>query len=213
MNRSVIVVDYGSGNLLSIVRALENCGGTAVLTHDPGLVSSASHLVIPGVGAFGECMAKFHARELVEPVTRAIAAGAVTLGICVGMQILFEESEEFGSTPGLGLIPGRVTKIPSEGADGERVKVPNVGWRRLLEPVSGAWEGTLLGNVPKGSHCYFVHSFMGVPNRDENRLADVLYGGRKICAAVRSGNLFGTQFHPEKSGQVGLSIFKTYLNM
>lgn len=212
MKHSVTVVDYGSGNLLSTVRALETCGATVYLSDDHELIRNSRFMVIPGVGAFSECMDRFHTRGLVEPVLEALSRGAVVLGICVGMQILFDRSEEFGITDGLGLIPGVVRQIPASDTQGMRQKVPNVGWRQINEPTPGAWNGTILQGITPGSFCYFVHSFAGTPCRNENRLADITYGGRPLCAAVKKGTLFGTQFHPEKSGEIGLKIFRNFLS-
>ena len=212
--QNVIVVDYGVGNLLSVARALQTVGGQIELSGDPARIAAADRLVLPGVGAFGDCMAELGRRNLVEPVLRFAASGKPMLGICVGMQVLMEGSEEFGPHGGLALIPGRVSRIPATGTEGAPHKVPHIGWNPLLpKPNSSAWQGTIFNDVEPGATCYFVHSFTAVPADDSHRLADATYGGRVISAAVRKGNVFGTQFHPEKSGPVGLQILKNFLEL
>lgn len=210
--RAVHIVDYGVGNIHSVVRAFEKAGGEAVLTHDPEAILRADRLVLPGVGAFGACVEMLNASQLVEPVKAFARSGRPFFGICVGMQLLFDFSEEFGRHPGLGLIPGHVAPIPTSDASGAR-KVPHIGWSPLL--VAGGrsdWSNTILeGQVAGESSAYFVHSFACEPDDDAHRLADVDYLGFPICAAVQSENVIGAQFHPEKSGIVGLSIIQTFL--
>lgn len=213
MTTQAVVADYGSGNLFSIGQALTRCGGKVSITADPDTIAQANHLVIPGVGAFGQCMAKLREKALIPSLREAVDRGARVLGICVGMQVLFEESEEFGSHQGLGIIAGRVVKIPSIDKNGEFHKIPYVGWSRLKATSSANWGGTILANVPRDSPCYFVHSFMAQPECEENRLADTFYGETRVCAAVRAEKVFGTQFHPEKSGETGLAILKHFLRL
>jgi imidazole glycerol-phosphate synthase subunit HisH len=212
-NREVIIVDYGSGNLLSIMRAVEAVGAKPYLTGDLQKVSNAKHLVVPGVGAFGECMSKIKRKGLVGPLIKSMNRGAFVLGICVGMQILFEESEEFGMHQGLGVIPGKVLSIPSNDSDGRRYKVPHIGWSSLKQPAKNRWGGTILEALEEGCCCYFVHSFMAVPGNETDRLADTYYGNTRICAAVHSGNIYGCQFHPEKSGEIGLGILSGFIKL
>lgn len=214
MKKQAIIIDYGSGNLLSIMRAVKASGAEARLTGDPVEVSNASHLIIPGVGAFAECMARMKRKNLIDPLFECINKGAKILGICVGMQILFDESEEFGTHQGLGIISGKVVPVPAVGPDGKRYKIPHIGWSPLQRPVNINWNGTILDTVEDGCSCYFVHSFMAVPDDEMKRLADTYYYGEiRICAAVHSGNIFGCQFHPEKSGEVGLSILLQFLKL
>ena len=212
---SVTVVDYGVGNLLSVRRAFEHCGATVRLTDDPQAIRTADRLVLPGVGAFGDCMAELRARRLVEPVVEHASTGRPFLGICVGMQILLEEGDEFGRHEGLGLVQGRVEAIPGTAADGARHKIPHIGWTPLQPPEQAAeecWQDTILKGVAPGTAAYFVHSFTAVPRDPRHRLADCHYGGRLISAAVRSDNVTGTQFHPEKSGEAGLGILSSFLD-
>jgi glutamine amidotransferase len=209
---AVHVVDYGVGNLLSVCRAFEACGATVVLNGNSGSIAAADRLIVPGVGAFGDCMNELQRRQLVRPILDYVASGRPVLGICVGMQMMMAVGEEFGEHAGLGLIPGRVCAIPATTAGGQPHKIPHIGWTALLKPTPATdWTGTILDGIAPGSTCYFVHSFTAVPEDDKCRLADCDYNGRRISAALRIGNVFGTQFHPEKSGEVGLRILRNFL--
>lgn len=213
MNASeVVVIDYGMGNLLSVRRGLEHCGATVTVTADHNAILSAPRVVLPGVGAFADGMAGLR-REGLDIIVREVAARNVPLlGICLGMQMLFDESEEFGSTAGLGLIPGRVIAIPATTADGRLQKIPHIGWNALIvSPGRENWEGTLLRNVKPDEAVYFVHSFMANPADHNHRVADCFYGGRTVAAAIQRDNVLGCQFHPEKSGEVGLKILRQFL--
>lgn len=210
----VTVIDYGLSNLLSVRHALEHFGAEVELTGDPAAVLAAKALVLPGVGAFRDGMQGLERLGLIEPIRQKAAAGTPLLGICLGMQMLFDQSEEFGAWRGLGLIPGRVVRIPSTAADGTHQKVPHIGWEGLL-PAGGRanFAGTVLAGIRPGDECYFIHSYEAKPDADADRLADAMYGGRRVCAAVARGKVIGTQFHPEKSGPVGLSIVEGYLKL
>lgn len=208
----VVVIDYGMGNLLSVRRGLEHCGATVVVTADPDAILSAPRVVLPGVGAFVDGMAGLR-REGLDAVVREVAArGVPLLGICLGMQMLLDESEEFGNTAGLGLVPGRVVAIPMTTADGRPQKIPHIGWNALVLPAGRqSWKDTLLQKVKPGEAAYFVHSFMASPANHSHRLADCLYGGQPVAAAIQRGNVLGCQFHPEKSGEVGLRVLRQFL--
>lgn len=208
----VVVIDYGVGNLLSVSRAMEHCGARVRVTSDPATIRSASRVVLPGVGAFANGMTALHAHGLDSVVKDVAAAGTPLLGICLGMQMLLDESAEFGSTAGLGLIPGRVVQIPTTTTNGEPHKIPHVGWNELVLPsLQQRWQGDFLDKIEPGEAVYFVHSFMAEPALASHRLADCLYGGIPVSAAVQSGNVVGCQFHPEKSGEVGLRFLKNFL--
>ena len=213
MTTRVVVVDYGVGNLLSVCRALEACGAAVELTPDTGRIAQADRVVLPGVGAFGDCMYELNRRSLIKPIMDFIASGRPLLGICVGMQMMLEIGEEFGEHKGLGLIPGRVRAIPGTAADGKRHKIPHIGWNALTRPAGADWSNTILDGVEPGTTCYFVHSFTAEPESDRFRLADCDYNGRRISAALQVGNVSGTQFHPEKSGAVGLRILQNFLSL
>lgn len=208
----VTVVDYGMGNLLSVCRALEQCGAEVLLTASPPAVDGAERLVLPGVGAFADGMAELSRGGFVGPIRNFARTGRPFLGICLGMQMMLDGSEEFGAHEGLGLIPGNVVAIPPTGTDGKAHKIPHIGWNALLPPTpSTDWGGTILGGIAPGTEVYFVHSFTAVPASPVHRLADCDYDGRSISAAVKSGAMYGCQFHPEKSGEAGLRILKSFL--
>ena len=208
----VTVIDYGVGNLLSVSRALEHCGAKVTVTADPKSILSASRVVLPGVGAFADGMAALQANGLDTVACQVAAKGTPLLGICLGMQLLFDESEEFGATTGLGLIPGRVVNIPAITTTGESQKIPHIGWNELVLPSQyRSWQTKLLTDVTPGEAVYFVHSFMAVPASNSHRLADCIYGGIPISAAVQRENVAGCQFHPEKSGEVGLKILRRFI--
>lgn len=210
----VAVIDYGMGNLLSVRRAIEYCGGTVTVTSDPGLILSAKKVVLPGVGSFVDGMTELHRRKLDIVVQDLAAQGTPLLGICLGMQMLLDQSEEFGTTKGLGLIPGRVVSIPARTLEGYPQKIPHIGWNELVfSQEHKNWESTLLQKVKLGEAVYFVHSFMTVPNSAKHRIADCLYGGIPVSAVIERENIFGCQFHPEKSGQVGLKVLQRFLEL
>lgn len=212
MSRVVHVVDYGIGNLYSVARAVEAVGGEARLVTRPEEVAAAGRLLLPGVGAFEPCMRTLADRGLAEPVREFARTGQPFLGICVGMQLLFDQSLEFGSHAGLGLIPGHVAPIPPTDANGER-KVPHIGWSPLMQPEGRDWTGTVLeGESEAKSSAYFVHSFSCVPADPAHVLAEVDHGGYRICAGIQTGNITAFQCHPEKSGPVGLRILKRFLD-
>lgn len=211
-NTRVTVVDYGGSNLLSVVRALRHCGAEISLAEDASGVQAAERLVLPGVGAFGNVRAGLAVRQLIDPIQAFARSGRPFLGICVGMQLMMDYSEEFGHHEGLGLVPGAVKPIPPLGTNGEPHRIPHVGWRELTPPEGGStWGGTIFSGVKRGASVYFVHSFHGVPVSDSFRLADCHYDGVRITAAIMRGTLFGCQFHPEKSGPVGLDILRRFL--
>jgi imidazole glycerol-phosphate synthase subunit HisH len=208
----VTIVDYGIGNLYSVQRALETCGAQVRLSSDPRAIEQAPRLVLPGVGAFEDGMKGLRERGLVEPLRRHAASGRPLLGICLGMQMLASASEEFGLHEGLGIIPGRVRAVPATSVRGVPHKIPHIGWTGLLRPRHGApWGGSPLEGTAEGSAVYLVHSFAVVPDDDTHRLADCDYGGHRLCAALRKGQVFGAQFHPEKSGPAGLAMLTRFL--
>ncbi|KQT11093.1 imidazole glycerol phosphate synthase subunit HisH [Bradyrhizobium sp. Leaf396] len=213
MTRKVTLLDYGMCNMLNVARALEHVGADVVVTKDPKVAIAAERLVVPGVGAFSECMRAVNELGLGDAIRTFLGSERPMLGICVGMQILFEASEEFGETVGLGILPGRVRKISSTTRTGEPQRVPHIGWNHLIEPETGrSWDNTLLRPfASRAPAVYFVHSFAAQPARDSDRLADCDYGGHRISAMVKRNNVTATQFHPERSGIVGLGMLEEYL--
>lgn len=212
--RDVAIIDYGLGNLLSVERAFEHCGANVVISSDPDFILRASHVILPGVGAITNAMESLSKDGLDEVVEEVAQAGTPLLGICLGMQMLFDESEEFGLTRTLGLIPGRVIPVPNTSPDGSAIKIPNIGWYGLrIGEADVPWAGTVLEDVQPGEAVYFVHSFMASTADHRHHLADCLYGGNPVTAVVMRDNVVGCQFHPEKSGDVGLRILKRFMTL
>lgn len=195
----IAIVDYGMGNLRSVQKALEREGFPAKITRDSAEVEVAGGIILPGVGAFRDAMANLTAGGLDRAIKKAIAAGKPFLGICLGLQLLFEESEEFGATRGLGIFPGRVRRI-SWG-----VKTPHMGWNQ----VHFIRESPLARGIPSGTHFYFVHSYYVEP-AEEDLVAGVTDYGRVFPALVGRGKVWGIQFHPEKSSALGLKILQNF---
>lgn len=210
----VTVIDYGVGNLLSVRRGLEYCGATVTMTGNPEAILCASRVVLPGVGAFANGMASLREKGLDGVVREVAARGTPLMGICLGMQMLLDYSEEFGNAEGLGLIPGGVVPVPVLTADGRLQKIPHIGWNALaLSGGRTGWTGTLLENIKPGDAVYFVHSFMASPANPGHRIADCFYGGIPISAVVGKENVLGCQFHPEKSGETGLNVLRKFLTL
>ena len=204
---AVTVVDYGVGNLLSVTRALEHCGASPTVESSPLLVGNAQRLVLPGVGAFGDGMAELERRGLAQAVRDYAAGGRPLLGICLGMQLLFDGSDEFGAKEGLGLISGWVKQVPLQPG----IKLPHIGWSPIRPADGRKWAGTVLDAVPAGSDVYFLHSFHGEPSDPGRCLAQTPYGDSPFCSVVQQRNIVGCQFHPEKSGRIGLGILQRFL--
>ena len=211
-NPSVAIVDYGMGNLLSVCRGLEHCGAIVTLTSDPDVIFSASRIILPGVGAFSHAMEELRRLELDEVVKEVAVKGTPLMGICLGMQLLCDESDEFGKTAGLGLIPGTVIRLPTEISNPQ--KVPYVGWSELTLPQKNkTWQGTVLQDLKPGDALYFVHSFMVRLKNTDDLLADYIYGENPVSAVISRDNIVGCQFHPEKSGKVGLKVLNRFLSL
>lgn len=210
----VAVIDYGAGNLRSVAQALEHSGAVPVVTNDPAKIVAADKIILPGVGAFPAAMHELARQGLDEAVKEAVGRGSLLLGICLGMQLLFDSSEEFGTTAGLGLVPGNVIQIPTVTSEGALRKVPHIGWNELRAgPGGDLWGRSVLRSIPLGSPVYFLHSFMANPTFGENLVADSLVDDLLVTAVVQRDNVFGCQFHPEKSGVAGLRIFEEFLRL
>ena len=207
------IIDYGLSNLLSVQHAFAHFGAETLLTSKPEDVLAADALVLPGVGAFQDGMAGLEKLGLVEPIRQKAAAGTPLLGICLGMQMLFDESEEFGLHKGLGLIPGRVVKIPDTDADGCPQRVPHISWNPLYpggQPcrilAARCWRRC----SPARSATLSTATRPSPPTK-RTAWPITVYGGRRICAAATHGSVLGCQFHPEKSGEVGLKIIEEFM--
>jgi glutamine amidotransferase len=200
----IAIIDYGMGNLRSVQKAFEHTGHAATITNDPALLADATRLVLPGVGAFRDAIAALEARQLVEPIRSAIARGKPFLGICLGLQLLFDRSFEDGEYQGLGVLPGDVVRfdLPAE------YKVPHMGWNQ----VRFRRRPPVFAGVEDNAHFYFVHSYYVVP-RDPAVIATETDFPRPFCSSIWRGNLFATQFHPEKSQDTGLSVLKNFAEL
>lgn len=202
MNKEIILIDAGTGNLRSVQKALEAVGANVLRTDDPKKVVSGGRVVLPGVGAFGDFMSGLRARGLEEAVNDTVQRGIPLLGICVGMQALFEVGEEMGEHKGMGLLQGKVVKF----ADSLSVKIPHTGWNQL----EARNDARLFDQVDAGAYVYFNHSYYCQPQNSSDILATTDYGINYACAVQRE-NIFGVQFHPEKSQAIGLKILKNFL--
>ncbi|HWF35061.1 MAG TPA: imidazole glycerol phosphate synthase subunit HisH [Solirubrobacteraceae bacterium] len=200
----IAVVDYGMGNRRSVEKALEHVGARARITRDHQVLGSADGLVVPGVGAFPRAMSNLHELGLAEVIVERAAAGAPVLGICLGMQVLFERSAEFESTPGLGLIAGEVTQLRTGG-----LRLPHIGWNR----VDFTRASSLTESLPRaGAHFYHVHSLVPRPAEDDDVLATSEYG-EHFVTAVQRASVYGVQFHPEKSSTHGLTLLRNFASV
>ncbi|WP_321530283.1 imidazole glycerol phosphate synthase subunit HisH [uncultured Desulfuromonas sp.] len=201
----ITIIDYGMGNLRSVQKGFEKVGYSAQVTDDPRVVEKAERLVLPGVGAFRDCMDNLRDGGFIEPIHQFIATGRPFLGICLGFQVLLGESEEFGSHQGLGIIPGKVTRFAEDmQLDGETLKVPHMGWNRIQHRDIPLFKG-----VAQDSFVYFVHSYYVQPE-DSAVVAATTDYGIEFCSAICRDNVMATQFHPEKSQQVGLTMLKNF---
>lgn len=207
--KKVTVIDYGVGNIFNVSRALQYCGADVILTSDADTLSAAENLILPGVGAFSSGMQGLRERNLIEPILEYVASGKLLLGICLGMQLLFDESMEFGSHKGLGIIQGDVIKMMPKDNESNDLKVPHIGWREI-NSVDG---DDSFNHSIHNQRFYFVHSYMVNPKDENCRLADTYYGTSRISALVRKNNVYGCQFHPEKSGPNGLRFLSSLLGL
>lgn len=200
----IVVVDYGVGNLFSLVSSLKAVGAEVVISGEKSVIESAEKIILPGVGAFGDAVNKLIERGLFDVIRNKALKGTHLLGICLGMQLLFEKSYEFGVYEGLGLIKGEICPIKPDVS--EQLKIPHIGWNSLKIIKKDG----ILKDVNDGDHVYFVHSFYGKNCLDVSSTTDY---GIELTASVSSGNVYGCQFHPEKSGEVGLKILKAFCEL
>ena len=200
----IVVIDYGRGNLFSIEQALRHLGAEYTVSGNPADILGADRLILPGVGAFGDAMATLFRSGLVEPIRRKVAEGTPLLGICLGMQLLFERSEEFGDHAGLALLRGAVAPLP-----GGTMRIPNVGWRALAPNAANPF----LGDADPGTMVYFVHSLVPRPCDPTAIAATIVFNGQDVAIAVAQDNVMGFQFHPEKSGPAGLALLARFLKV
>lgn len=206
----IVIIDYGFGNLFSLANALKSVGIEPIITDNSSVIKSADGLILPGVGAFGDGMKGLSRKGLIRPILEYAQSGKNILGICLGMQFLFDYSEEFGRHKGLGLIKGAVKRIP-EPKNNENYKIPNIGWSGLERPEHFKnWKNTVLSSSEEGAEMYFVHSYVAFPKNKKDILASINYASHMLTAAVKKNNITGVQFHPEKSGMEGLNLLKQW---
>ena len=206
----IVIVDYGIGNVRSIYNAFSNQGLNPILSNDGEAILNADGLVLPGVGAFSYAMKNLIKYNLIDIIKNYAKTGKPLLGICLGMQLLLEGSEEFGYTEGIGLVKGKVVKLPVNKSN--QVKLPNIGWCGI-KPNVVKWKKTILNDINLNSEMYFVHSFVSSIT-DENEILSVTdYSDVTFCSSLKKGNIYGCQFHPEKSSIIGLKIIKNFINI
>ncbi len=205
----IAIVDYQMGNLRSVQKALEQVGYGATITGEPEQIAQAKKIVLPGVGAFGDAIGELHARDLAQPICDSIRAGKPFLGICLGLQMLFDVGYEGGEHAGLSILPGGVTRFAPQLTSEFGLKVPHMGWNRIEVARTGC---PLLKDIQPDAHFYFVHSYFVAPTVGSQRWLNCDYGGQ-FCAAVWQDNLFATQFHPEKSQRDGLQMLRNFAEL
>jgi glutamine amidotransferase len=201
----IAVVDYGAGNLRSVAKALTRSGLTPDVTEDPAAVRRADAVVLPGVGAFADAVAKLKSSGLEDAIRDALEARRPYLGLCLGLQVLFEEGDEHGVTPGLGILSGRVERLPDQRPDGTSLRVPHIGWNT----VKFSGEHPIISKLPAEDCFYFVHSYYAIPSRSSEVVGRVDYGG-EFAAAVAGERIFAVQFHPEKSQSAGRRLLDAF---
>ncbi len=208
LTRMIAIIDYDAGNIKSVENALKKLNREAVTTRDPSVILRADHVILPGVGAFGDAMGKLDSYGLTPVIKECVHKNIPFLGICLGLQLLFEESEETPGVQGLGLLPGKILRIPpdKDPVTGEALKIPQIGWNCLSYPR----EGRLFKDVPEQSYVYFVHSYY-LQASDKSIVTATVPYGVTVQASVEKDNLFACQFHPEKSAEVGMQILSNFL--
>lgn len=211
MTQKIGIIDYGLSNLLSIYRAMNHVGADVTVISEAKELSSFDKLILPGVGAFPDGMNLLHERGLVDAIRNHAAMNKPFLGICLGMQMMLGTGFEITETQGLNLIPGKVAALPSFDTNGTMNRIPHVGWEFVREPQPGAWNSGPLQGENAQQPFYFVHSYFAQPDNPDHVWAEADFGNLKFAAAVRDGMVFGTQFHPEKSGPQGLELLRQFV--
>jgi glutamine amidotransferase len=211
----VAIIDYGMGNLFSVKQACEHVGLKTVITSEGKDIRDSAAVILPGVGAFGDAMANLIRLNLVELLRDVITNGKPSMAICLGMQLLMTESEEFGKHKGLDVFGGTVVSFPNRGKQNETIKVPQVGWNQIHSDNGGAdrWDKTVLRGLDEGEFMYFVHSFYVVPEDASISLSHSSYEGVTYCSSLAYKNIFACQFHPERSAEKGISIYKNFARL
>ena len=205
----VQIIDYRLGNLFSIQQACQQVGIEAFVSDSPETLASVDGLILPGVGAFGNAMKSLQELKLIDPLRAVVAQGKPLMGICLGMQLLFDQSEEFGEHEGLGLLAGKIKRIPEQVLAERKLRVPNVGWNKIeFNERDGCTE--IRTGIPDNSYMYFVHSYFVEPANLEDTLTTTQYGKIRYCSSVLRNTILGVQFHPEKSAKLGIQFYKNW---
>ena len=208
----VAIIDYGMSNLHSVQAACNKVGLSSVITSDTEKILDAKIAILPGVGAFGKAMSHLAESRLDDCILRFVQSGKLFIGICLGMQLLFDQSEEFGGHKGLGLIRGTVEKFQFNAGEKNKYPVPQIGWNRIRK-YNSSWDNTMLRNNRSNDFMYFVHSYYVVPKDQKVILATTTYGDQEYCSVIQYNNIFATQFHPEKSGSTGIKIYESMYSL
>jgi len=211
MSDKIIVIDYGMGNTKSVCRAIEKMGGKALISDNNEIISKSKKLILPGVGSFASGMNEIKKKQLDKSIKLALSNGAYLFGICLGMQLLFNKSDENGPVDGLNLLEGEVKKIPIYNDNKLMRKIPHIGWNKIFNQNGNSWDTIFLKNIKTGTFFYFVHSFMAIAKNQSDVIAYCDYLGINIPSVINRDRVFGTQFHPENSGPDGLKIYKNFI--
>ena len=202
--KKVAIIDFKVGNIFSVVQACKEIGLIVEVTSDYNTILSSDGVILPGVGAFGDAMKNLEEQGLIKTIKDFIETGKPFMGVCLGLQLLFSNSEEFGNHRGLGIIKGKVKKF-----DNSKTKVPQIGWNKIYKDLN-TWENSPLEDTINDEYMYFVHSYYVTPSDENIILSNTNYSGKEYCSSIRKNNVFATQFHPEKSGKKGLEIYKNW---
>lgn len=213
MNKKVVIIDYQMSNLYSVKHACDWAGLNATISSDKAVLANADLAILPGVGAFSDAMANLQKLELIPVIKAFVKSKKPFFGVCLGLQLLFNRSEEFGTQQGLGVIRGKVIRFPRINNERQAIKVPQIGWNKIYCPeYRKTWDDSLLKGLRNNEFMYFVHSYYVVPEDINLVTSQTNYEGVEYCSSIKCGNIFATQFHPEKSGPNGLEIYKNLAN-
>ncbi len=207
----VVIIDYNAGNLFSVEHACLKVGLKAVVTSNKKIIEEAKAIILPGVGAFSDAMNNLKKLDIVRPLTDKVNSGTPIFGVCLGLQLLFTESEEFGNHKGLNFIEGNIIKFPNQLQD-RRIKVPQIGWNKIYCKDQNNWDSSPLVGIPEGEFMYFVHSYYANPSNKSETTTLTEYEGIEYCSSILKNNIFATQFHPEKSAKWGIEMYKNWAN-
>ena len=209
----VVIIDYQLGNMFSVLNACLHIGMDVEISAEKSKIMAADAVILPGVGAFADAMHNLEKLDLISPIKDFVATNKPFLGVCLGLQLLFEESEEFGANKGLGLVKGVVKKFPNQFENNHNIKVPQISWNTIAKPNNenaDLWRNTPLSDIPEHSFMYFVHSFFVQPSEKQDIITETTYENIKYCSGIKKNNIFATQFHPEKSAKLGLQLYKNW---